>query len=44
LQVRVYDVMCSGGRTINDKGHGDKPVGNTVDVKTATYTNSIGGP
>jgi len=42
MQERVYDVMCSDGRTITDKGQCDKPVGNTVDVKTATYTNSIG--
>jgi hypothetical protein len=42
LQERVYDVMCSDDRTINDKGQCNKPVGNTVEVKTATYTNSIG--
>jgi hypothetical protein len=39
---QVYDVMCSDGRKITDKQRCDKPVGNTVDVKTATYTNSIG--
>jgi len=42
LQEKVYDVMCSDNRSINTKGQCDKPVGNTVDVKTATYTNSIG--
>ncbi|KPK51999.1 MAG: hypothetical protein AMS22_09970 [Thiotrichales bacterium SG8_50] len=41
-QEQVYDVICSDGRMINDKHRCDKPVGNTVDVKTATYTNSIG--
>ena len=40
-QERVYDVVCSDGRTIRN-GQCDKPVGNTVDVDTATYTNSIG--
>jgi hypothetical protein len=42
LHEQVYDVLCSDERTINDKHRCDKPVGNTVDVKTATYTNSIG--
>jgi len=40
-QERVYDVACSDGRTIRN-GRCGKPVGNTVDVDTATYTNSIG--
>ena len=39
---QVYDVMCSDKRAINAKYRCDSPVGNTVDVKTATYTNSIG--
>jgi len=38
---RVYDVACGGGRTVND-GHCDGDVGNTVDVASATYNNSIG--
>jgi hypothetical protein len=42
-QERVYDVACSDGRAIND-GACDGAVGNTVDVPTATYTNSIGAP
>jgi len=42
MQEQVYDVMCSDDRGINDKRQCDKPVGNTVDIKTATYTNSIG--
>ena len=40
-QERIYDVACSGGRTIVDR-RCNAPVGNTVDVETATYTNTIG--
>lgn len=42
LHERVYDALCSNGRKINKKGKCTKKVGNTVDVKTATYTNTIG--
>jgi hypothetical protein len=42
LHERVYDVICSDDRKITDQHRCAKPVGNTVDVKTATYTNSIG--
>jgi len=42
LHEKVYDVMCSDGRAINGEHRCDKPVGNTVDVKSATYKNSIG--
>jgi len=42
MHEQVYDVVCSDDRAINGKHRCDKPVGNTVDVKTATYTNSIG--
>ena len=42
MQEQVYDVMCSDNRAITDEHRCDKPVGNTVDVETATYTNSIG--
>ena len=38
---RVYDVALSGGRTAGDDG-GVAPVGDTVDVAKATYTNTIG--
>ena len=41
---RVYDVAVSDGRKIGPDGRCRTPVGNTVDVKTATYTNSIGAP
>ena len=42
LQEKVYDVMCSNDRAINEQHRCEKPVGSTVDVKTASYTNSIG--
>jgi hypothetical protein len=41
---RVYDVVVSDGRKIGPDGRCKTPVGNTVDAKTATYTNSIGEP
>ena len=44
LHERVYDVMCSDGRAINGEHRCERPVGNTVDVAKATYTNSIGDP
>jgi hypothetical protein len=40
---KVYDVAWSGNRKIGANGK-LPPVGNTVDVKTATYTNAIGEP
>lgn len=39
---RIYDVAVSDGREIDEDGRARAPVGNTVDVETATYTNSIG--
>jgi len=42
LHEQVYDALCSDGRAITAEHHCEKPVGNTVDVGTATYTNSIG--
>ncbi len=39
----VYDVACSDERTVRDR-RCDSPVGNTVEVETATYTNTIGDP
>ena len=41
-QERVYDVVVSGGRTIDADGRCKTPVGNTVDVANATWTNTIG--
>ena len=42
LQEQVYDVLCSDDRAINNEHRCDTPVGNTVDVEQATFTNSIG--
>ena len=43
VQEKVYDVVWSGSRK---PGHHGKlpPVGNTVDVANATWTNTIGAP
>ena len=41
-QERVYDVAVSGGRAIEADGRCRTPVGNTVDVANATWTNTIG--
>ena len=43
-QERIFDVAVSGGRAIGPDGRCKVPVGNTVDVPNATYTNSIGAP
>jgi hypothetical protein len=43
VQERVYDVAWSGSR--KPEANGKLPaVGNTVDMKTAMYTNTIGAP
>ena len=39
---RVYDVMCSDDRAITAEFECEGAVGNTVDVESATFTNSIG--
>jgi hypothetical protein len=39
---RIYDVAVSGGREIGADGRAREPVGSTVDVDNATFTNSIG--
>ena len=39
---KVYDVAVSDGRRIGKDGRARKKVGNTVDVKNATFTNTIG--
>jgi hypothetical protein len=41
-QERIYDVAVSDGRTIGGDGRCKTPVGSTVDVADASYTNSIG--
>jgi hypothetical protein len=40
---KVYDVVWSGDRQPDAKGK-LPPVGNTVDIKNATWTNTIGSP
>ena len=42
LFEKVYDVAASGGRAPGPHGGAMPPVGNTVDVSTATYRNDIG--
>ncbi len=39
---RVYDVAVSDDRAIDTDGRCKTPVGNTVDVRSATWTNTIG--
>ena len=39
---RIYDVAVSDDRQIGPDGRCRTPVGNTVDVPTATYTNTVG--
>jgi hypothetical protein len=39
---RIYDVAVSDGREIGSDGRAREAVGNTVDVATATFTNTIG--
>jgi hypothetical protein len=42
LHERVFDVAVSDGRKIDKNGRAKEPVGNTVDLETATWSNSIG--
>jgi hypothetical protein len=44
LHERIYDVAVSGGRRIGADGRCKVPVGNTVDVANATWSNTIGAP
>jgi hypothetical protein len=41
---RIYDVAVSDGRTVGADGRCRQPVGNTVDIEKATWTNNIGAP
>ena len=43
-QERIYDAAVSDGREINADGRCDTPVGSTVNVADASYTNTIGEP
>jgi Protein of unknown function (DUF3604) len=42
LQERIYDVAVSDGREIGPDGIATEPVGDTVNVEDASYTNTIG--
>ncbi|MEM9800575.1 MAG: DUF3604 domain-containing protein [Planctomycetota bacterium] len=42
LQERIYDLAVSDERTIGDDGRCRTPVGNTVDIEAANWTNTIG--
>ncbi|MGE0387882.1 MAG: DUF3604 domain-containing protein [Gammaproteobacteria bacterium] len=44
VHEQIYDVAVSGGRAIDADGRARTAVGNTVDVKNASYTNDIGAP
>ena len=41
-EEKIYEIAWSDGRKLDPTTGKLPPVGNTVDVKTATYTNSIG--
>ncbi len=41
---RIYDVAVSDGRTIGKDGRCKTPVGSTVNIPDASYTNTIGEP
>ena len=41
---RIYDVAVSDERKIGPDGRCKTPVGDTVNVKEASYTNTIGDP
>jgi hypothetical protein len=41
---KIYDVALSDGRKVDPKTGKAPPVGSTVDVASATYSNSIGDP
>jgi hypothetical protein len=42
LHERIYDVAVSDGREIGADGRCRTPVGNTVDVEAANWTNTVG--
>jgi hypothetical protein len=41
---RIFDIAVSDGREIGADGRARDPVGSTVDIATATFTNTIGAP
>ena len=42
LQEKIYDVACSDDRAIGANDRCERPVGSTVEVAAARFTNSIG--
>ena len=42
LHEKVYDVACSDDRMIGSNDRCDRPVGNTVNIEDASFTNDIG--
>ncbi len=42
LHEKIFDVAVSDGRPIGADGRCKTPVGNTVDLEAATWTNTIG--
>lgn len=44
MHERIYDVAVSDGREIGADGRCRTPVGSTVDISEASYTNAIGAP
>ncbi len=44
LHEKIYDVAVSDGRKIGADGRCKTPVGSTVDIANASYTNDIGAP
>jgi len=44
VHERIYDIVVSDGRSIGDDGRSHEPVGSTIDLDDASYTNSIGEP
>jgi hypothetical protein len=41
---RIYDIAVSGDRKVGVDGRAREPVGSTVDIENAMYTNTIGEP
>jgi hypothetical protein len=41
---KVFDVALSGGRRVDPRTGKAPPVGDTVDLKTGKYTNTVGAP
>ena len=44
VHERIYDVVVSDDRVIGDDGRAHEPVGSTIDLPNASYTNTIGDP